>query len=62
MFDRGLISAEDDGTILIARDTPARSIVDRLVVPGRRLLLPADPHLRPAATFLKWHRDHRFKG
>ena len=62
MFDRGLIAVDDDHSILIARDSIAGEVVDRLVVPDRRLILPARPGDAPHPAFLRWHREHRFKG
>lgn len=62
MFDRGLVSAEDDGTILVARDTVAADLAQRLFVPQMRLILPQEARKAPHPAYLKWHREHRFKG
>ena len=60
MFDRGLISVDDDHTILVARDhVPAA--VTQLLVPGGKLLLPPAAHLQPHPIYLGHHRT-RFKG
>lgn len=62
MFDRGLVSVNDDGKILIARNSIAADIADRLLLPDRRLLVP-DNHLhRPHPAYLDWHRRTVFKG
>lgn len=62
MFDRGLLSVDGDGAILTADGSIAREVADRLLTPDRRLILPADPALRPHPAYLQWHRDNRFKG
>lgn len=62
MFDRGLVSVDDDGTILTARDSIAAEIADRLLLPDRRLLMPDHPLHRPHPTYLAWHRNEVFKG
>ena len=60
MFDRGLISVEDDHTILVAHDHVPEA-VSRLLAPGGRLILPATTHLHPHPAYLAHHRA-RFKG
>lgn len=62
MFDRGLLSVDGDGTILIARDSVANDIAARLLVPERRLILPPDPAAAPHPSYFKWHRETLFKG
>lgn len=62
MFDRGLVSVDGDDSLLIARGSIAAEVTERLFVPDRRLILPADPALRPHPAYLDWHRRHRFKG
>ena len=62
MFDRGLVSVDGDDSLLIARGSIAAEVTERLFVPDRRLILPADPTLRPHPAYLDWHRRHRFKG
>ena len=61
MFDRGLISVDDDYSLLLAKDRLPDSI-DRLLGGNEHLLLPRRPDLRPHPEFLRWHRDHVFKG
>lgn len=61
IFDRGLISVDDDYTVL----TAGRSVPDtvlRMMNPQRRLRLPARFEDRPHRQFLKYHREHKFKG
>lgn len=61
LFDRGLLSFDDNYNVLLSpHDVP--DDVDRLIRPDRKLLLPDHPEWRPHATYLKWHREHRFKG
>lgn len=60
MFDRGLVSVDDDYTILIARDHVPKEVAG-LIVPDRRLILPTAAHLRPHRDYLAHHRE-RFKG
>jgi putative restriction endonuclease len=62
MFDRGLLSVDGDGDILIAKGSVADDIAGRLLVPDRRLLRPHVAALAPHPAFLAWHRDHLFKG
>lgn len=62
MFDRGLVSVDADHTILIADSKVPRDTVERLIVPERRLLLPADPRARPHPAYLDHHRRHVFSG
>lgn len=61
MFDRGLLSIDDDYAILIAKDKVPDPVC-RLINPEGRLLAPERLDLRPHRQFLKYHRDHVFKG
>jgi putative restriction endonuclease len=61
MFDRGLISVDDDYRLLLAKDRLPDSI-DRFLGGNDRLLVPARHDLRPHAQFLAWHRNNVFKG
>lgn len=61
MFDRGLLSLDDDYTILMAKDRVPEP-VHRLINPDGRLLVPERPELRPHQQFLRFHRDVVFKG
>jgi putative restriction endonuclease len=61
MFDRGIVSIEDDGRILTAGSLvpePAR----RLLRPEGYVQLPEDRLLQPHKQFLRYHREHVFKG
>lgn len=58
MFDRGLVSVADDHSILVARNKVPGDVVDRLIHPDGRLLLPEDPRDRPHPAYLKWHREN----
>lgn len=60
-FDRGLVSAADDGRILVVE----RGMPDdlrRLLRPQGTLAPPERPQYAPHNKFLAWHREHVFKG
>jgi putative restriction endonuclease len=61
MFDRGLISIDDDYAILIVEEKlpPAAK---RMIREERTLLLPDRDDLKPHKSYLKFHRDNVFKG
>lgn len=61
MFDRGLISVDEDFSILAAKDSIPDTI-DRLLVPDRKLILPTIFEQQPHSSFLKYHRENIFKG
>lgn len=59
MFDRGLLAIDDDlGILTMSRGLPEDAA--RLIVPDRRLRLPADATLHPHRQFLRWHREMDF--
>lgn len=60
MFDRGLISIDDDFRILCAAGV--QNDVARLVRPEARLLVPEDETSRPHPSYLRFHRERVFKG
>ncbi len=60
MFDRGLVSVDDEFRILRADGVPED--IARLIRPEARLLLPNDETLRPHPLFLQFHREQVFKG
>jgi putative restriction endonuclease len=60
MFDRGLISMDDDGWILVALSGVPTEF-RRLLRADLRAELPLDPSVRPHPAFLRYHRE-RFKG
>jgi putative restriction endonuclease len=59
MFDRGLVSIDDDYSVLVARDRLPDPIARML---RSRLLLPNRPEQNPHPHFLRYHRDQVFKG
>lgn len=61
MFDRGILSLTDEYEILMARKL-VPDPVKRLLNPDGKVLLPADPRLYPHPQFLRYHREHIFKG
>jgi len=61
MFDRGLISIDDDYTILMARDQVPDTITRLMNVDGR-LRLPPNHESSPHHQFLRYHREEVFKG
>jgi putative restriction endonuclease len=62
MFDRGLLSVDDDYSLLVAKGRVPDTI-ERLLNPDGKLRLPALRHeLRPHPQFLRFHRDTIFKG
>jgi len=60
MFDRGLVSADDDFNLLLAKKVPEDAL--RLINTDRRLIVPENPQMQPAAQFLAYHRNNVFKG
>ena len=60
MFDRGLLSIDDDLQILTANPLPAQ--VRRLLNVDGRVLIPESDCQRPHPQFLKFHRETIFKG
>lgn len=61
MFDRGLISVDDDYSLLIASGG-VPDTVTRLINQERRLLVPSRSDERPHWQFLQYHRERVFKG
>jgi putative restriction endonuclease len=61
MFDRGLLSIDDNYRILVAQDlVPAE--FRRLINSDGLLQVPSDSRSRPHPKFLQYHRDRIFKG
>jgi putative restriction endonuclease len=60
MFDRGLVSVADDGSILVSRNKVPREVVDRLLLPDGKLRPPLDPRDAPHPLNLAWHRENVF--
>ena len=61
MFDRGLLSLSDDLQILVSRQTNDPEGVRALVNGSGYALPPQRSFERPHPSFLRWHREHRFK-
>jgi putative restriction endonuclease len=61
MFDRGLVSVDDDGAILSATGKLPEAVT-RLFLPDGRIAAPSRPEWRPHPQFLRYHREHVFKG
>lgn len=61
MFDRGLISFDDDYSILVAKDRLPDAAV-RLIREERKLILPQRTDALPNRSHLRFHRENIFKG
>jgi putative restriction endonuclease len=61
MFDRGLISIDDDYSVLVA-EAKLPDAAKKMIREERKLILPERPDLRPHKSYLKFHRDNVFKG
>jgi putative restriction endonuclease len=61
MFDRGLVSVDDDFSILIATSR-LPDTVTRLLREDRRLEVPERRELQPHRVHLRYHRENIFKG
>jgi len=62
MFDRGLISLDDDLRILVSRQLNDATAVSSLMNRDGFAKPPLKIQQRPHPAFLKWHRDNCFKG
>lgn len=61
MFDRGLVSVDDDFRILLAKGrVPTR--LEQMLNPSRTLAVPDDSRAQPHRVFLRYHRENIFKG
>ncbi len=56
MFDRGLISLSDDGSILLSRKINDVENVKKLIYPDLTARLPSHVDVRPHPRYLGWHR------
>jgi putative restriction endonuclease len=61
MFDRGLISLNDDYKLLVARKYVPDPVL-RMLNPDGCATVPTDPALRPHPQFIRYHRERIFKG
>ena len=61
LFDRGMISLNNDYEILTASKTVENN-TSSLIEPGRAIHLPKDMRFAPHTTFLEYHRENIFKG
>lgn len=61
MFDRGLLSLDDNMSILVSRHINDVASVDRLLRADRQALSPTDSMLAPRPDFIAWHRNNIFK-
>lgn len=61
MFDRGLISVDNNFRLLRA-DPLLPEGVDRLFDRSGYIHVPEDARAQPNPAFLEWHREHCFKG
>lgn len=59
MFDRGLLSLEDDYKIIVSPHAPESA--NRLLRPEMVADVPENPRERPHAKHLQYHRDNIFK-
>lgn len=61
MFDRGMLTLDDNLSIQVSHHVNNIDAVDRLLRPDRQACLPVDKALWPRADFLAWHRENVFK-
>ena len=61
MFDRGLISLEDDLRILVSRQANDRDAIAGFLNRSGFAAAPARAAERPHPAFLRWHRENCFK-
>jgi putative restriction endonuclease len=61
MFDRGLVSVDDDFTILAASGNLPPAITG-LLRADRKLVIPNRPEISPHPAHLRYHRENIFKG
>jgi putative restriction endonuclease len=61
LFDRGLLSVDDDHRILVAKSNVPDQIRGLLNV-GGKILAPKEQSYWPHPYYLRYHREHKFKG
>jgi len=62
MFDRGLISVDEDGASILIAKNSVPDTAQRLIVPDKRLILPTETRCLPHPAYLKYHREQVYKG
>lgn len=62
MFDRGLLSVADNAQILLSNHINDVDGVRKILLPSGRAQFPEELHDHPDGAFLRWHREHCFKG
>ncbi|KRG65039.1 restriction endonuclease [Stenotrophomonas terrae] len=60
LFDRGLISFDDNYNVLLS-PSGLPDELEKLIPTDRKLILPLHIEHRPHPTYLRWHRENRFK-
>ena len=61
MFDRGLISLDDDMGILVSRQANDPDSIRSMINSSGQATLPQRDADRPHLHFVRWHREHCFK-
>lgn len=61
LFDRGLISIDDNYRILVAENRVPNQ-VRKLLNPSGKVIVPKDKNFWPHPHYLRFHREHTFKG
>ena len=62
MFDRGLLTVADDRSILMSNQINDVDGVRKILLPGAIAKFPENSKYHPDPKFLRWHREHCFKG
>jgi putative restriction endonuclease len=62
MFDRGLLTVADNAEILLSNHINDVEGVRKILRPNGLAQFPDRAHDRPDPAFLRWHREHCFKG
>lgn len=60
MFDRGLISINEDFGILVSHNKVPEVAANRLIVKGQKLILPKNKMDYPHPNYLRYHREEIF--
>jgi putative restriction endonuclease len=62
MFDRGLLTVADDASIILSNHINDVDGVRKILRPSGRAQFPDNEREGPDPAFLRWHREHCFKG